>query len=275
MNITVSIVVYKTPVDQYRRTFEALKVAVEHLISEWDNSIGFHYVLINNSSDGFSHKTALYHVGDVGDLFQTVSYLEPSENEGYGKAHNMALMQYNSDYYLVLNPDVQLDCNALKEALFFMQKHTECGLVTPSVYNPEGKMQYLCKQYPSMLVLLLRGVMPSFVWRWFDNQMNTYEMRDMHHSGDVNSGIMLASGCCMFLRGDVVRRLKGFSDKFFLYFEDYDLCMRLRYESDIAYLPSMTIIHEGGHTAKKGVWHVLMFCHSAYKFFNIYGWRWK
>ena len=78
----------------------------------------------------------------------------------------------------------------------------------------------------------------------------------------------------MLSRGSVLKAVKGFDERYFLYFEDFDLSMRIRQQGRIAYLPTMKIIHGGGYAARKGFSHIRMFVCSAIRFFNTYGWRW-
>jgi GT2 family glycosyltransferase len=90
----------------------------------------------------------------------------------------------------------------------------------------------------------------------------------------VVQGVPIASGCFMLLRRAAFDAVGGFSPQFFLYFEDFDLSIRLRQAGwEIAYLPSMVITHYGGNAAKKGLAHIRMFVSSAVLFFNLHGWR--
>ena len=83
----------------------------------------------------------------------------------------------------------------------------------------------------------------------------------------------IVSGCFMLFRSDVLQQLAGFDPQFFLYFEDTDLSFRASSITHVAYVPSVKIIHHGGNVSKKGIKHILFFCHSMVKFFNKYGWK--
>jgi GT2 family glycosyltransferase len=78
----------------------------------------------------------------------------------------------------------------------------------------------------------------------------------------------------MFIRGDSWRKVGGFDEKFFLYFEDFDLSMRIAKYAEIHRVPEFRIIHAGGNAAAKGASHILLFVRSAYRFFHKHGWRW-
>jgi GT2 family glycosyltransferase len=90
---------------------------------------------------------------------------------------------------------------------------------------------------------------------------------------DVVRDVPIASGCFMFARRGVLEAVGGFSPDYFLYFEDYDLSMRIRRASRIAYVSRVRIVHHGGDAAKKGKTHVRLFLSSALRFFRTHGWK--
>ena len=91
----------------------------------------------------------------------TLELLAGQGNVGYGRANNLALERVDSNVHLVMNPDVELEPAALAEALAALGEHTEVGMVAPAAYGEDGRMQYLCKRYPSLWVLFLRGFAPE------------------------------------------------------------------------------------------------------------------
>ncbi len=74
----------------------------------------------------------------------------------------------------------------------------------------------------------------------------------------------------MLYRGDVFRQLNGFDPRYLLYFEDFDISLRTGKISRIAYVPAIRIVHEGGHAARKGLWHIWQFARSAAIFYSTY-----
>ncbi len=191
-------------------------------------------------------------------------------NIGFGRAHNL-LLNVPSDFHLILNPDVAMAPDALLEALRFMQLNPECGLLSPRARFPDGSAQYLCKQFPSIFDLFLRGFAPRFIKNIFRNRLLRYEMRHLIREDAVYWDPAIVSGCFMFFRTSVWKRVSGFDSRYFLYFEDFDLSMRVSNISRLAYVPSVRIIHHGGHTARKGIWHVYQFLSSALLFYRTYG----
>jgi hypothetical protein len=196
-------------------------------------------------------------------------------NVGYGCGHNLAIQQASSQFHLILNPDINMDAQALVAACEFFDAHADVGLLAPRVDDEAGKEQFLCRRYPTLLVLLARGFLPSVLRRsLFAKRLAQYEMRDVIHGTSVVWDPPIISGCFMLFRTDVLKRLGGFDPRYFLYFEDYDLSLRAHDVTRVVYVPAVRVLHHGGGAARKGGAHVRMFVASACRFFNRFGWKW-
>lgn len=198
--------------------------------------------------------------------------LNTGANLGYGAANNIAIRKSVADYHLVLNPDVILAEDVIAYALRYMESHPETVLLSPLATGNGGERQYLCKHTPGLWTLFLRGFAPAFLRRRFDRSLRHYEMREETGNGDY-AGRFLASGCFMFVRGDALRAAGGFDPAYFMYFEDYDLSLRLARQGSLAFVPAVKIIHHGGGAAAKGWRHRIWFLRSALRFFNCHGWH--
>jgi GT2 family glycosyltransferase len=183
------------------------------------------------------------------------------------------MQSLTSDFHLVLNPDVELETDALRAGLSFLARNRDVVLVSPKVYGRGGEQEFLCKRYPSVLVLLLRGFAPRCVQRLFRRRLAAYEMRDVC-GGDRPVEVGIASGCFMLMRTPVLLEEGGFNERFFLYFEDFDLSLRLEHKGRLVFEPAMRIVHHGGYAASKGWQHLRYFVSSGVMFFNRHGWRW-
>ena len=100
-------------------------------------------------------------------------------NIGYGAAHNLVLHGTGADYHLVMNPDVEVATDALVCAIQWLDAHPEVGALAPMARGPDGTPHYLCKRYPAVLDLLLRGFAPGLVRALFRRRLHHYEMRDL------------------------------------------------------------------------------------------------
>lgn len=272
-SLSISVVTYRPDLELLARLLGSVRESVALCKSK-----GFlsdcAVTIVDNSISG-RIKDQLHELTQAVSVTEYGSVrLEFSErNMGYGNAHNRTFTDSKNDYHLVLNPDVLLEKEALYEGLQFLEDHKEIGLLTPYVADSHGVRSYLCKRYPTVLDLLLRGFAPSWLRARFTNRLDHYEMRDLKPD-QVATGIPIASGCFMLIRNQYLQQLAGFDPGFFLYFEDFDLSLRMGKMADIAYVPAVKIIHYGGEAARKGPRHIFWFIRSAITFFNLHGWKW-
>jgi len=267
------MVTYNSSFDLLCKTLDGLDRARRYARRQ-NLDIHLQLLLVDNSTDpDYRERLQTLLAGPAGQCFDELNMWHPGSNIGYGAAHNEALARADSDFHIILNPDVELAEDALYAGLDYLGKQEDVAIVSPRATNASGQVQYLCKRYPSVLVLTLRGFAPNFIRRWFSAYLDSYEVRDV--CGDASAAdVPLVSGCCMYARTNSLRRATGFSDQFFMYFEDFDLSMRLQPIGRLVYLPSMHIVHHGGYSARKGLQHIAMFVQSGWKFFQRHGWCW-
>ena len=194
-----------------------------------------------------------------------------AKNVGYGAAHNQAMMCQKSDFHLILNPDVILAADYFSLTLGLMASNTDVVLAGPTGNTSCGTNAYLCKRYPSLLVLFIRGLAQKRISTLFRKKIARYECHDLPDS-EV-SDVELLSGCCMFARTKALQDIGGFDERFFLYFEDFDLSLRMQEAGRVVFFPASNIVHFGGNSATKGLHHVKLFVISALRFFQKHGWK--
>jgi hypothetical protein len=238
---------------------------------------GANVVLIDNTGSRAT-ADAVVNLGQARfkDSFVTMNYLHGHANIGYGTAHNLVMHGGSTSYHLVLNPDAELATDALSAALRFFGEHPDVGVIAPAVFGRDGKREYLCKRYPSVLDLALRGFAPGALRRLFRRRLDRYEMRDAMGGAqdEVISPVPVMSGSFMLVRRKAIDETGGFDPGFFLYFEDFDWSVRLNRVTVSAYVPTVHVVHHGGGAARKGVRHVAYFVKSAARFYNKHGWKW-
>ena len=269
IGLSVSVVVYQPDIDQLTSTLAGLGAACAALHTERP---GLPVVLQLVDNGGLPDVSVA--LDDLRAHGVVYSIITGHGNVGYGRGHNLAIERSNSLYHLVLNPDIDLAPDALKEALDFFDGHAEAGLITPWIGDEHGDQQFLCRRYPALFDLFARGFLPARLRRLFTRRLARYEMRDQINARDIVWDPPIVSGCFMLFRTSVLKQLAGFDARYFLYFEDYDLSLRAHEVTRVVYAPAVRVLHHGGGAARKGSAHIRMFMASAYKFFNRFGWKW-
>jgi GT2 family glycosyltransferase len=190
-------------------------------------------------------------------------------NIGYGRANNLAIARCaDTDFHLVLNPDVKLAETAVANSLRFLQQNPQCAMVSPVATAPDGGPLYLAKRFPDFLTLALRGFAPPSLKQHFRKRLGAYERRETAYDAPLDD-IQIASGCYMLIRRTALAQTAGFDPAFFLYFEDFDLSYRISTFARVARVADVRIVHAGGSAAAKSVRHVWLFVLSAIRF------KWK
>ncbi len=270
--LDVSIVVYRPDPGELRASLESLRRALAAARGAGLVDRSTVWLIDNGSDDPVALDRLAAQALRPDDDWLRLTVLRGQGNVGYGAGHDLALVRPGGAWRLILNPDVLLEPEAISEGLRFLQRHPDVGLITPHAVDARGARQFLCKRYPSLLVLLLRGFAPESLRRRFQPLLDRYEMRDLPVD-EPATGIPIASGCFMLAREGVLRATGGFSSRYFLYFEDFDLSLRVGRLADIAYVPSVRIVHGGGDAARKGGLHQRLFIRSALTFFTTHGWK--
>jgi GT2 family glycosyltransferase len=268
ISLSISVVCYNSSEKELRVLISSILNAITAL-KRCINTLPIPIFLIDNSEN---KNLSLEVFTDLQQQGVELKLLQGHGNIGYGSAHNLVIEKLNSDYHLLLNPDLNLDAESLVSGITYMQGNVEVVMSGPSAKYENGEKQYLCKQYPSVFTFLVRGFFPSFIKKSFHKRLAKFEMHRLSDS-EASVGIPIISGCFMLCRSEELEKIQGFDENYFLYFEDFDLSLRMAALGKIAYVPAMRITHTGGNTARKGWRHIKMFVCSGIRFFNTHGWR--
>ena len=266
-SLTVAIVTYAPSMHLLARTLAFLAESVHHAREQ--GTLGdTRLVIVDNGPEGLAEDIALLAAAALerapGMTFEVAT---GHGNVGFARANNLALERARADLHLILNPDVELATDALDAALRYFAGHPEVGAITPAARHPDGTRQYLVKAPPTWSVLFLRGFAPRFVRSMFRAKLDAYEMRERDWDRE-QCPVEIASGCFLLCRRSALDAVKGFDPAYFLYFEDFDLTLRLSKVTQIAYVPLVKILHHGGQAGSKGLAHRVWFVKSAARFFR-------
>ena len=272
LKLSISVVCYDSSLIQLQSLLDSLIESIKHLRTHY--TLPTIPIFIIDNSDEVKVTPELYRWGKIRlEARNAELYLISGHgNIGYGRGHNLVLNRIDSDFHLLLNPDVTLEKDVLFRGLSCMRENKEIAALSPKTIDLEGSKQYLCKNYPSIFTLLIRGLGLVVLEKIFSGRLSSYEMRGLSED-KLSVREMLLSGCFMLVDTMIFKAVNGFDEVYFLYFEDFDLSLRLSKFGKLAYAPQVQITHSGGKTSSKGLWHVWNFCKSGVRFFNTYGWR--
>jgi GT2 family glycosyltransferase len=178
-----------------------------------------------------------------------VTVLENPDNPGYGAAVNRAAAAQRSTHICAMNADVVLEPESLVTLRRFLDANRACGLVGPALAYPDGTPQPSAKRFPTLELALgevfgLHRVAPHNRWvrRFY------YEDRDLTRDALVDT----VSGAVMLLRGEAFDAVGRFDEGFRMYFEETDLCRRLRDRShSVAFCPAARAVHQHGASTRQ------------------------
>ena len=194
------------------------------------------------------------------------------QNLGFGRAHNLVLDRIHSRYHLICNPDILLeDASPLTKCLAFMDDIPEVGLSTVRLLNPDGSLQATNKQFPNVLDHFLRRFCSGIRWSLIRHRMESYEMRDVGYESIID--VPFVTGAFMMVRTDLLKAVGGFDPRYFLYFEDADLCRKIQITHRTVYYPYASVIHLWERAAHKHFSTGRIFVESGIRYFNKWGWK--
>lgn len=198
-----------------------------------------------------------------------IDYIFNNKNGGYGFGHNKVIKKIikKSKYHLILNPDIYYKEDVLEKLFDYMENNFEVGNIMPMIKYPNGEIQYLCKRNPKPLDIFLRVFCP--IKSILKKRNYKYEMRDSGYNKIMNVEIL--SGCFMFIRNEVFDKVGMFDERFFMYFEDFDLNKRIHRKYKTIFYPNVEIIHEHAREAHRNKKMLLIALKSAIKYFI----KWK
>lgn len=213
-----------------------LRACVEPFAAEDDFSV----VVIDNASLDDS-------LDRIRDL--RVSAIAQDENHGFAHASNVGFAEGQAPYVLFLNPDARIDPEAVRKLARVLHTSSRIGAVGPRTLSDDGSLEFSQRRFPTAVSTFAQAL---FVHRLLPHARWTDEVVREPSAYETRSTPDWLSGACLLIRRDLLARLGGWDDDFFLYCEDMDLCARMRASgAEVAYEPSVTAQHVGGASAPR------------------------
>jgi len=197
-------------------------------------------VVDNASADGSAAAAA--------EAFPDVRLVANSQNRGFGPACNQAFALAGADVFVLLNPDAAPLPGSVALFLDVMARRPEVGVIGGEIRNAAGGLEPSARTFPTPLIkfLTLSGLSNRFPdSRFFGQGDRTYADLSKEQATDWVPGTFFA------IRRSMIDAVGGFDERFFLYYEETDLCRRARQAGWIVlFVPGAGVIHEGGASGK-------------------------
>ena len=172
-------------------------------------------------------------------------------NLGFAAAVNVGLRRASARYCVLLNPDTIVRPDAIARMLDVMAATPDAGIVAPKLINEDGSLQYSCRRFYTWRVLALRRTPLGRLFR--DSRVvGEHLMADFDH--EETRAVDWVLGACMCLRREAMDQVGLLDERFFLYFEDVDLCHRMRRHGwRVLYHPPAVVVHEHRRESARGL----------------------
>jgi GT2 family glycosyltransferase len=196
-------------------------------------------IVVDNASSDASFELA--------QAARFATALRADGNEGFSNANNRALRVVETEFALILNPDARLTSSSIPQLLAAADRHPEAAALGPKTVYEDGRPQVsfgpdlspLAEHRQRKLVKGVKAGQPEALEAW---RIATRQEREVDW----------ISGSCMLLRMSAARAVGFFDERYFLYEEDADLCLRLRKAGGkVLFVPEAVVLHELGTSMAK------------------------
>lgn len=245
MDISVIVVNYKS-LDKALKCLDSLKNA------DW-GSFSHETIVVDNASGNGDHKT-------IASAHPDVKVIVSPKNLGMGGGNNLGAESSSGKYLLILNPDTLIKSDAIPRMAAFLDANPDVGVVGPRLLNSDGTLQYSCLRFPKLHTPILRR---TFFGGFAGAHLDEFLMKDYDHKEAREVDWMM--GSCLMVRREILEK-DGFlfDERFFMYFEDTELCRRVRAKHGlkVVYLPSAAVIHDHARQSAAKPWYIAPFTDS-------------
>jgi N-acetylglucosaminyl-diphospho-decaprenol L-rhamnosyltransferase len=163
--------------------------------------------------------------------------------KGFAANHNSAFSACQQAYFCIANPDIQLPANPFPDLMAYLDNHPEVALLAPSVFNPQGLPEDNARRFPTPWGLVRKA----------------FGLDDGRYTGSAGAPFTVdwVAGMFLLVRADAFRDVGGFDERFFLYYEDVDLCARLWGAGwKVMVHPGVKVIHDARRASRRDPRHM-------------------
>ncbi len=223
------------------------------------------FVLVDNASTAFeAYSYVKAHVPDAIVILR-------DRNCGFGSSCNLGAREVEADYYFFLNPDTRVDDHALLERLHaFMRAYPQVGIAAPKILYMDGRVQETCRRFPAWHTPLVQRT-TLIEEKKAAAHRREFLMEDFgHHKRRLVDWVQ---GSAFMIDGALLRELGGFDERYFMYYEDVDLCRQCWERGrPVYYLPEAIVYHAYAKESAKGAGMLQQLLYNPQTRAHIFSW---
>ena len=175
-----------------------------------------------------------------------VRIIRNTKPQGFAVNQNQAFSQATGRFFCVMNPDIRLNENPFPALLLCLQ-NSSVAVVAPVVLDEDGEMEDSARYFPTPFKILCKALGKC--------KGSDYVVKNESIFPDWVGGMF------MLFPSDIFKQLNGFDQKYFLYYEDVDLCARLRLLGyEVALCPAARVVHQARRSSHQDFnylrWHM-------------------
>lgn len=182
-------------------------------------------------------------------------FIQNSSLKGFGANHNAAFVHSDATWFCVLNPDIELSIDPFPDLLGALN-NSGASLVAPSVINRAGVLEDSVRLFPTIKLLASK----------------LFGQHDGRIVLEPNQGVTpvdWVAGMFMLFRAEDFRAIGGFDEKFFLYYEDVDICARLwRSGRSVMVCPQVQVVHNAQRASRRNFQYMKWHAASMVRYFR-------
>ncbi|MFA6131208.1 MAG: glycosyltransferase family 2 protein [Patescibacteria group bacterium] len=173
--------------------------------------------------------------------FPNVVYHPLEKNKGFGGGMNEGIRLATGRNILIFNPDIVVLPGSLEKMVDYLDANPDIGVLGPKLTNPNGSLQYSCYRLPSLFLPAIRRT-PFGKTAYGQKIERSYLMMDDPHEEIQDVDALIGAALCC--RRSDLHAVGLFDERFFMYYEDNDLCRRFwEHGKRVVYYPPSTMIH--------------------------------
>jgi GT2 family glycosyltransferase len=236
-----------------------LRECLESVLAE-RRGMDFEIIVVDNASYDGSDQI-------VSAEFPGVKYIQHTENSGFAVANNLGFKSSSGRNLLFLNPDTLIIGSAIRDMHEFLDGRPDAGAVGCRLLYSDRTLQlHSVQKYPTVLNQALD--IDYLKRRW--PHWNLWGLKALNQGGNQPEVVEVVPGACVMVKRDVFEEIGLFSEEYFMYAEDIDLCYKVNQTSrKVYFLNGAEVIHHGGASSKKektSYFSVVLTKESVFKF---------